>query len=621
MLPARNPTRAPSAHTAIAPTVHSNYLTSPTITTTETAWKRRYRAARTSFPTWARENPDNLLYLSNASGRFEVYAWSRLIGTHRQVTDRPEGTGYRVASRLDLLGQNIWWFDDAKGNELGRYVREPFGGGERVTMAPELEPAYSAGLALGSGFGVLGRSTGDEGTTIYFVRDGEAPRRLYQHRQSAYVVDLSRDQTLVAITHSEHGDSRNPAIRVLDMDGRAIAELWDGPGLGLEPVAWSVVAGDQRLLALHDRRGRSQPLILDATSPAVDDIELDLPGETFADWYPDGKALLIGHEYRGRTELYHYDLGTRALERLPAEPGTIVAARVHPDGDVWYQLTSARTPAATHALSGGIVLRPPGEPAPAGVAFRDLDVDGVHVFIAEPAGQAPHPTIFIVHGGPTAHDQDAFYPGVQAWVDHGFAVVLVNYRGSTGYGKEWRDANVGRVGLTELEDIAKVHDRVIADGVADPKRIILSGGSWGGYLTLMGLGTQPERWSLGIPIVPVGEYLAAYEDEMEPLKKYDDALFGGSPAEVPEKYRESNPITYVEHIRVPMLLIVGQNDPRCPSRSVDIYRERLLELGKKFEEYRYDAGHGSLVVDEQIRQVEMQIAFAARNLGTQEPID
>src|SRR5439155_33440 len=441
-------------HTAIAPTVHSNYLTSPTITTTETAWKRRYRAARTSFPTWARENPDNLLYLSNASGRFEVYAWSRLIGTHRQVTDRPEGTGYRVASRLDLLGQNIWWFDDAKGNELGRYVRELFGGGERVTMAPELEPAYSAGLALGSGFGVLGRSTGDEGTTIYFVRDGEAPRRLYQHRQSAYVVDLSRDQTLVAITHSEHGDSRNPAIRVLDLDGRAVAELWDGPGLGLEPVAWSPLAGDQRLLAMHDRRGRSQPLILNASSPAVDDIELDLPGETSADWYPDAKALLIAHEY----------------------------------------------------------------------------------------------------GGPTAHDQDAFYPGVQAWVDHGFAVVLVNYRGSTGYGKEWRDANVGRVGLTELEDIAKVHDRVIADGVADPKRVILSGGSWGGYLTLMGLGTQPERWSLGIPIVPVGEYLAAYEDEMEPLKKYDDALFGGSPAEVPEKYRESNPITYVEHIRVPMLL-------------------------------------------------------------------
>src|SRR5207244_11751381 len=134
---------------------------------------------------------------------------------------------------------------------------------------------------------------------------------------------------------------------------------------------------------------RSQPLILNATSPAVDDIELDLPGETFADWYPDGEALLIGHEYRGRTELYRYDLGTRALERLSAEPGTIVAARVHPDGDVWYQLTSARTPAATHALSGGIVLRPPGAPAPPRRPFRGLRADGLRPCSPAPRVQAP----------------------------------------------------------------------------------------------------------------------------------------------------------------------------------------------------------------------------------------
>ena len=66
---------------------------------------------------------------------------------------------------------------------------------------------------------------------------------------------------------------------------------------------------------MHDRRGRHQPLILETTTGKVDDIELDLPGETFADWYPDAKALLIGHEYRGRTELYRYDLASRALSR------------------------------------------------------------------------------------------------------------------------------------------------------------------------------------------------------------------------------------------------------------------------------------------------------------------
>jgi hypothetical protein len=272
----------------------------PVAVATEVAWKRRYRAARTNFPLWALDDPDHLLYLSNVGGRFDVYAWNRLIGTHRQVTDRPEGTGYRVASRMDPSGQHIFWFDDAKGNELGRYVREPFGGGKRETIAPELAPAYSTGLLAGTGFTVVGRSRGDEGTTVHVVRQGEAPARIYQHEQIAYLADLSRDENLIALAHSEHGDSRNPEIRVLDLEGRAVAELWDGPGQGLEPVRWSPVAGDQRLLALHTRRGRSEPLILDAATGKVDDIALDLPGETFADWYPDARALLIGHEHRGR---------------------------------------------------------------------------------------------------------------------------------------------------------------------------------------------------------------------------------------------------------------------------------------------------------------------------------
>src|SRR2546428_2187535 len=159
-------------------------------------------------------------------------------------------------------------------------------------------------------------------------------------------------------------------------------------------------------------------------------------------------------DHGGRVDLYRYDLAAQSLEKLDAQRGHITAARVHPDGDVWYQLTNARTPAATHSLTGGVVLRAPGQPAPPGVAFRDLDVDRVHAFIAEPVAQPPHPTIFIVHGGPASHDQDAFYPGVQGWADHGYAVVLVNYRGSSGYGKGRRGAIAGRPGCTQAEDLA-----------------------------------------------------------------------------------------------------------------------------------------------------------------------
>ncbi|HLC01717.1 MAG TPA: prolyl oligopeptidase family serine peptidase [Anaerolineales bacterium] len=156
-------------------------------------------------------------------------------------------------------------------------------------------------------------------------------------------------------------------------------------------------------------------------------------------------------------------------------------------------------------------------------------------------------------------------------------------------------------------------------GVANPKKIILAGRSWGGYLTPLGLTLQPERWALGLAGVPVADYFAAYEDEMEPLRAFDRLLFGGSPEEIPEVYHARSPITYVERVRVPVLIIAGEHDPRCPIRQIENYVVRLRELGKPHEVYRYDAGHGSLVVDETIRQVEAQIAFAARYLATTPP--
>jgi acetyl esterase/lipase len=584
----------------------------------EAAWKRRFRAPVVMFPMWARDNASRLLYLSNAGGKFEVYAWDQRTGERRQVTDRAEGTGYRVSSKLDPRGEFIWWFDDEKGNELGRWVREPWSGGECETIADELAPAYSGRIAIEDHIAVIGRSRSDEGSSVYVAADGEKPRRIYAHEQSAIIDGLSRDGTLVALFHSEHGDSRNRALRIIDLDGKCIAELWHGPGHGLSPSGgWSPVARDPRYLAVHDREDLARPLIFDAKSGTSREIRLDLPGETFADWYPDARSLLIGHDHRGRTELYRYDLASARLEPLATEPGTISTARVRPDGDVWYMLDRSSESATVRQVGGGVVLA--GGEAPTGVAYRDADVDGVHVFVAEPPGRGPHPTYFFIHGGPEAADRDSFSPTVQAWVDHGFAVVCLNYRGSSGYGKAWRDAIVGRPGLTELEDVAKVHDWAVATKLADPKRSVIGGGSWGGYLTLLGLGTQPERWVLGIGIVPIGDYIPAYEDEMEPLKKYDAALFGGTPTEVPDRYRVANPITYIENVRVPMLLLVGQNDPRCPSRSVDVYRDRLRELGKPFEEYRYDAGHGSLVVDERIKQLELEMGFVAKHLGTRAP--
>jgi dipeptidyl aminopeptidase/acylaminoacyl peptidase len=287
---------------------------------------------------------------------------------------------------------------------------------------------------------------------------------------------------------------------------------------------------------------------------------------------------------------------------------------------VEYLWSSAAEPPVVRSTAGGVVLDPPGPKAPPSVPVEDVWVDGpggrVHALVQRPAeGEGPFPTVFEVHGGPTWHDSDAFASGPAAWVDHGYAVVRVNYRGSTGYGREWTDALKHRVGLIELEDIAAVRAWAVDSGLADPARLVLSGGSWGGYLTLLGLGTQPDDWAVGLAAVPVADYVTAYEDEMEALKAMDRTLLGGSPEEVPERYAASSPLTYVDAVKAPVHVTAGVNDPRCPIRQIDNYVDRLAARGAVHEVYRYDAGHGSLVVEERIKQVALDLDFAARHLG------
>ncbi|MFF3288859.1 prolyl oligopeptidase family serine peptidase [Streptomyces sp. NPDC003023] len=585
-------------------------------------WEKRFRAPRVSLPDWAEDAPDRSLFVSNATGTYELYAWDRATGGQRQVTDRPNGTTDGI---LTPGGEAVWWFSDTDGDEFGIWMRQPFHGGEDVPAVPGLEPSYPAGLAIGRDgtTAVVGRSTDEDGTTIHVVQAGAAPVEIYRHRESAGVGDLSHDGSLLAIEHTEHGDAMHSALRVTRLDGTTVAELDDTAGgtveLGLEVLGFAPVDGDTRLLVGHQRRGRWEPMIWDAASGEETDLGIELPGDVSADWYPDGSALLIGHSFEARGELWRYDLASRALTQIETPAGSVSGATARPDGSVEYLWSSAAQPPRIRSTAGGVVLDPPGMKAPASVPVEDVWVEGpggrIHVLVQKPAGaDGPLPTVFEIHGGPTWHDSDSFAAGPAAWIDHGYAVVRVNYRGSTGYGREWTDALKHRVGLIELEDIAAVRDWTVSSGLANPEKLVLSGGSWGGYLTLLGLGTQPDVWALGLAAVPVADYVTAYHDEMEALKALDRTLFGGSPDEVPERFAASSPLTYVDAVRAPVYISAGVNDPRCPIRQIDNYVDRLAARGAAHEVYRYDAGHGSLVVEERIKQVGLEIDFADRHL-------
>jgi dipeptidyl aminopeptidase/acylaminoacyl peptidase len=579
-------------------------------------WQARFRAPRISLPEWAEDAPHRCLYASDVSGVVEQYAWDRSTDHHRQVTDRPNGT---LSSTISPDGETIWWFADTDGDEFGSWYTQPFGGSDDTLALPDVAPAYPAGLEVGRTVVAVGRST-DDGSELWLGPLGGPPSVFYRHPAPASVDALSHDDALLAFSHSEHGDPRYPALRVLRTGDRSVvAEKWDGEGRGLHALAFAPRPRDTRLLVGHERRGREELLIWDVATGLETELSLDLPGDVTADWYPDGTALLVGHDSAARSELYRYDLVTGALQALDTPRGVVRGATVRPDGSVELAWSSSAQPPVIRRADGPVVLAAPGEEPPAGYPVEDRWVPGpggdVHALLVRPAGAAPHATAFLVHGGPEAQDDDSYRARRAAYVDAGYAVVHVNYRGSSGYGSQWRDALTGRPGLTELEDVAAVYDALVAEGVVDPARAILSGGSWGGFLTLLGLGTQPDRWAAGIAEVPVADYLASYEDEMEGLRAYDRALFGGSPEEVRDVYVRSSPLTYVDAVAAPVLVVAGANDPRCPIRQIDNYLAALQERGKPHEVYRFDAGHGSLVIEETIRQVEAALDFALRHVS------
>lgn len=593
------------------------------------AWEQRFRAPRVSLPDWAQDAPDRALFVSNATGTYELYAWDRSTGEQRQVTDRPNGTTDGV---LPPDGEAVWWFSDTDGDEFGVWMRRPFGVGCEEAVdepaAPGLDPSYPAGLAIGrDGTAVIGRSTDEDGTTVHVVRPGASPVEIYRHRESAGVGDLSHDGSLIALEHTEHGDAMHSALRVVRPDGTTVAELDDTEGgtkeLGLAVLGFAPVAGDPRLLVGHQRRGRWEPMIWDPVTGTETDLAIDLPGDVGAEWYADGSALLVEHGFEARSELWRYEPATAdgALVRVETPTGSVSGATARPDGTVEYLWSSAAEPPVVRSTTGAVVLDPPGAKAPVSVPVEDVWVDGpggrVHALVQRPAAPAegPFPTVFEIHGGPTWHDSDAFAAGPAAWVDHGYAVVRVNYRGSTGYGRAWTDALKHRVGLIELEDVAAVREWAVKSGLADPAKLVLAGGSWGGYLTLLGLGTQPDDWAAGLAAVPVADYVTAYHDEMEALKAMDRTLLGGTPEEVPERFEASSPLTYVDAVRAPVYISAGVNDPRCPIRQVENYVDRLKGRDAVHEVYRYDAGHGSLVVEERIKQVRLELDFARRHLG------
>jgi dipeptidyl aminopeptidase/acylaminoacyl peptidase len=305
---------------------------------------------------------------------------------------------------------------------------------------------------------------------------------------------------------------------------------------------------------------------------------------------------------------------------LVADPGgEIEQAAVRPDGAVWLTVSDNTHPMRPVTDEGVAVIEIPGETPPPGRPFRSFWFSNavgnrIQALVVTPEGDGPFPIVMHVHGGPEWHHRNRWEPEIQAMVDAGFAVALVNYRGSTGYGIAFREVLIGDPWFPESQDVVTGLDALVAEGIADGDHAFFAGWSWGGCLACLNEGLYPDRWRAVFAGIPAGDFVAAHWASMPFIRAYDIALYGGTPDEVPALYAERNPMTYVDRAKAPVLVIAGEHDPRCPIEGITPWTDALRVRGVSVETYVYPAGHHANAMDENIRHVEMILAFFRRNL-------
>jgi dipeptidyl aminopeptidase/acylaminoacyl peptidase len=591
-------------------------------------WQQRFRAPVIGTPTWSRHTPDRVAFASSESGSYQVHAWDVRSGERHRISDEPVGV---IAGAVSADGGWLVWHRDTTGDESGTFVTAPFGGGAAEPLFEGLPDGWDGGIALGRER-IVAAINDRDGFAVYVSEGGMPARRLLASPESIELGGsnamvgggtelgaLSADETLLAIEHAETGDLLHQALRVVDArTGATTADLHD-EGLAIIAFAWSPIPGDPRLAVGHERRGERRPAIWNVATGEL--RELDLPWDHLTDvtdWWPDGSSLLLAELREGRHVLHRYDLETDELSTLSSEPGSIGGARVRPDGRVWYRLANGLRPGAVMEQGRREPLLAAGG-APPGRPFRPWQFANphgqtVHGWRIEPDAPGPWPTLMFIHGGPTSVDLDRWSPEAQAYVDAGFQVAMVNYRGSIGFGAAWRDTLIRNIGWPEVEDILAGLDDLVARGWTDPRRAVIGGWSWGGYLTLLMHGMHPDRFIAGVAGVPVGDYEAAYADESPMLQAYDRALFDGPPSDVPDLLRERSPMTYVDRVTAPLLILAGEQDSRCPIRQVLNYTDRLAARGHDHELYLFPSGHAPLQIDERIRQTGVVLDFLARRV-------
>ncbi|MEZ3117454.1 prolyl oligopeptidase family serine peptidase [Halobaculum sp. MBLA0147] len=583
-----------------------------------------------------RISPDGseVAFFHDRSGRMEVYVASTADAsdpsTWTRLSDGNVPRNPRGALHYDTDGEEIFFHRDEDGDEQNDVYRLDRDG----TATPVIETDGQSFLV----------DTASDGTLVYvsdhgeqlnlyaFDREAGESTRLTTFEQPVRPgpSTLSPDEERIAFACNESENLQNRDVYVAARDGSDRRRLDVGED-GAEASAVDWFPDGERLLVDDNSTDRSRVGVYDLDADTVEWLSDGTTEETADAVLPGGDAVLVTRTRRAAEVPVVYDLaggesreldvseGVVSLAASPAESfldETTVALQVT-TGDsrselVAYDLTSDETRTLLPADYGDV--DPDVFVAPEYVRYESEDGTEIGALLYEsPTAESPAPAVVKVHGGPSVQAQHSFDVYTQFLVSQGYTVLEPNYRGSTGRGREFKNAIDGDWGGMEQVDVRCGAEWLAAERDVDPDRRAVLGASYGGYSAYCQLTMHPEPWAAGVAWIGMTDLLQLYEDSMPHFKSALERYLG-DPEENEALYRERSPITHVENVEAPIGILHGVNDPRCPISQARLFRDALEDRGWSApEDFAYhelgEEGHGSADQDQKARAFELIAEF------------
>lgn len=358
---------------------------------------------------------------------------------------------------------------------------------------------------------------------------------------------------------------------------------------------WAVAAGG------GEPRDLSAPLDRGA-------ITTMLPGDTPPPrWLPDASVCWLTRN-RGCTQISRVDAGGAVTPLVDGEGTAGAPSAAAASGLLAYTWSDASSPPEVWScdVTGGRRRRLTAHAVEPAAAFASstpcafsLPAEGgvsVESWLWLPAGatsgQGPFPTLLELHGGPHGAVGPAFSARTRLLTGHGYAVLGVNFRGSGGYGQAFADLILGDWGAKEFADAMAAVDHLVTEGIADPARLGVLGGSYGGFMTNYTI-SHTDRFAAAVTIATIStlDTLSYLTDHWESID-WDN---GGPPFARPDYYREHSPVSFVSRITTPLLILHGDEDYTCSVSEADMLFAALRKQRKQVELVRYPGeAHGAV---------------------------